>query len=87
MIHIQVDEDEVRDLYLKAIDEKVEKVDAELTFWDTKELKRRTRMSWNTIQDTFFYDENFPKYKVGGKWFYPAKEANQFLLEWLKRNK
>ncbi|WP_397386181.1 group-specific protein [Paenibacillus sp. VCA1] len=52
-------------------------------FWDTKELKRRTCMCWNTIQETFFYDPEFPKRKIGGKWYYPAREARQYLELWL----
>lgn len=82
-IQVDVDEQKVEKLYLEAIDKKIEKVDVDLVFWDTKELKRRTRMSWNTIQDTFFFDERFPKAKVGTKWFYPAKEAESFLRNWL----
>lgn len=84
MLQIQVDEKAVEQLYLSAINKKIEEVEAELVFWDTKELKRRTRMSWNTIQDTFFHDHRFPKVKVGGKWYFPAKECEMFLLNWLK---
>lgn len=83
MIKIEIDEAKVEQLYLDAIDKKIEKVDAELVFWDTKELKRRVCMSWTMIQDTFFFDERFPKVKVGGKWFYPAKETELFLRNWL----
>lgn len=52
-------------------------------FWDSKELKRQTCLSWNTIQDKFFFDPAFPKRKVGGKWLYPAKETAAFLEKWL----
>lgn len=83
MIQIQVDEQVVKQLYIDAINRKIEEFEADLVFWDTKELKRRTRMSWNTIQDTFFHNEQFPKVKVGGKWYFPAKECERFLLKWL----
>ncbi|SCM00677.1 Group-specific protein [Bacillus cytotoxicus] len=39
-------------------------------------------MSWNTIQDQFFFDPRFPKFKVGQKWYFPAKQTQKFLLEW-----
>jgi phage pi2 protein 07 len=87
MIQIQVDENEVRRLYLQKIDEKLREYDAEMVFWDSKELMRRTCMSWNTIQKEFFFDPRFPKYKVGGKWIFPAKETREFLLEWLKERR
>jgi len=48
---------------------------------------RRTNLSWNTIQDNFFHDKGFPKMKIGGKWLYPAKEAEEFLLVWLENKK
>lgn len=87
MLDIQIDENEVRQLYLKKLEEKIKEIDSELVFWDTNELKRRTCMSWNTIQEKFFYHPDFPKYKIGGKWYFPAQETKQFLLEWLKGRK
>ncbi|GGJ61751.1 group-specific protein [Virgibacillus salexigens] len=87
MLQVQVDEEEVRRLYQKAIKKKVEEVSHDLVFWDTKELKRRTCLSWNTIQDTFFFDERFPKMKVGSKWLFPARETEKFLNEWMDERK
>lgn len=84
MIKIQIDEVELRQMVQAAVREKINTIDKELVFWDTRELKRRTCMSWNTIQEHFFHDPRFPKVKLGGKWFYPAKEVEQFLLIWLK---
>lgn len=84
MIKIQIDEAVLHQILQAAIQEKISAIDKDLVFWDTKELKRRTCMSWNTIQDNFFHDERFPKVKIGGKWFYPAKETEAFLIMWLK---
>lgn len=83
ILQVAVDDAKVEQLYLDAIARKIELVDAELVYWDTNQLKRRTCMCWNTIQENFFYDENFPKAKVGGKWYYPAKETELFLQKWL----
>lgn len=55
MISVQVDEKEVRNLYLAKVEEVVKEIDAELVYWDANELKRRTCMGWNTIQKTFFF--------------------------------
>lgn len=84
IIQIQVDEEAIKQLYVEAIEKKLKDIDKELIFWDTKELKRRTCLSWNTIQDNFFHHEDFPKVKLGGKWLFPAKETEAFLLKWLK---
>lgn len=83
MINIEVDEQKVRELYLEKLREKMKEIDNELVFWDANELKRRTCMCWNTIQKEFFYNPNFKKKKVGNKWYFPANETKQFLLEWL----
>lgn len=84
MLHIQVDEQAIKQMYEEAIFTKLEELDASKVFWDTRELKRRTCMSWNTIQEHFFHDPRFPKVKLGGKWFYPGKETERFLDQWLK---
>ncbi|AYK08902.1 group-specific protein [Brevibacillus laterosporus] len=83
MIKVEIDEIEVRRMYLEKLKEKMEEVESELVFWDSKELMRRTCMCWNTIQDKFFFDPRFPKFKVGGKWYFPTKETREFLIEWL----
>lgn len=35
----------------------------------------------------FLHDQRFPKYKVRAKWLFPATEARQFLIIWLKEQK
>lgn len=84
MLTVEINENEVRNLYLEMLEEKIREVDAEMVFWDANELKRRTCLSWNTIQDKFFYDPRFPKFKVGQKWMFPAEETKKFLLQWLR---
>ena len=83
MLDIQINEEEFKELYLEKLQERMREVEAELVFWDTKELKRRTCMSWNTIQEQFFFDPRFTKHKIGGKWYFPARETQQFLLMWI----
>ncbi|MED3965021.1 group-specific protein [Niallia circulans] len=83
MLSIQIDQNEVKQMYMEKLKEKISEVDAELVYWDANELKRRTCMCWNTIQKEFFFDPRFPKYKVGNKWYFPADNAKQFLLQWI----
>lgn len=87
LINVEIDQKEVRNLYFEKLEEKIKEVDAELVFWDANELKKRTCMSWNTIQNTFFFHPDFPKFKIGQKWYFPAQEAKQFLLKWLKEKR
>jgi hypothetical protein len=84
VINIQIDQHEVKQLYLEKLEEKIKEVDAELVFWDRNELLRRTCMSWNFIQEKFFFDPRFSKFKVGNKWYFPADKTKRFLLQWLE---
>lgn len=83
MISVKVDEVEVRNMCKQKISELLKEMDAELVFWDASELKKRTCMCWNTIQDTFFFDPRFIKRKVGQKWYFPVRETRLFLEQWL----
>ncbi|MDH4620112.1 group-specific protein [Brevibacillus sp. AY1] len=83
-IKIEVDGEKIKELCRERIQALVNEVENDLIFWDRKELLRRTRMCWNTIQSQFFHDPRFPKYKVGSKWYFPAKESKSFLEHWIK---
>ncbi|MDQ0257924.1 phage pi2 protein 07 [Evansella vedderi] len=83
MIKVDIDQEEVRKMILEKVEEVAKDVDKELIFWDSKELTRRTCMSWNTVVKTFFHDPRCPRYKVGGKWYFSAEEMKKFLLVWL----
>jgi hypothetical protein len=83
MLTVKVDENEVRKMCFQKIRELIKEVDAEFVFWDTAELKKRTCMCWNTIQESFFFDPRFPKHKVGSKWYFPARQTRLFLEQWI----
>lgn len=85
MISVKVDEELLKEMVKQEIKEKLKKADRELIFFDFKELKRLTCLSENTIRTTFFYEPDFPKYKVGGKWLFPANETREYLLNWLSK--
>jgi hypothetical protein len=83
MLQVQIDEFAVHEEVRRQVAEKLREADTELVFWDAKELMRRTCMSWNFIQQQFFYDPRFPKAKIGSKWYFPARETREFLERWL----
>ena len=87
MLTVNLDESAVNEMLKVEIKKHLEKLEHQQTFWDSDDLKKHCRMSWNTIQDTFFHEPDFPKAKIGGRWLYPAKEAEQFLLSWLNERK
>ena len=83
MLTVKIDESAVQEEVRRQVAEKLKEADTELVFWDAKELMRRTCMSWNFIQQQFFYDPRFPKAKIGSKWYFPARETREFLERWL----
>lgn len=85
MLTVQVDENLINEIVTNEVAKKVEASAHRHTFWDMKELCRQTNMSENFIKEHFFYDEQFPKFRVGRKWLMPAKDTEKFLLAWLKK--
>ncbi|MEE8669255.1 group-specific protein [Heyndrickxia faecalis] len=83
MFTIQIDEKLVEQKFDEELKRRLDRIQDNRTFWDMKELCRQTCLSENTIKERFFYDKRFPKFKVGGKWLFPAKEAEEFLIKWL----
>ncbi|WP_035322672.1 group-specific protein [Peribacillus kribbensis] len=86
VLEIKVNEAELKKVYLEEIKENLKKLNTELVLWDTKELEKRTCMCMNTIQKEFFYHPDFPKRKVGNKWYYPAEKTRDFILNWIEEN-
>ncbi|KMY49538.1 hypothetical protein [Peribacillus loiseleuriae] len=84
MLNIQIDEQMVEKTFLTELKKRLDQLQNKQTFWDMKELCRQTNMSENSIKEKFFFDTRFPKYKIGGKWYFPTAEAESFLLMWIK---
>ena len=84
MLTVQVNEEEMDDIIREEIKSKLSVLTHRHTFWDLNELSRQTCMSIKFIRDNFFFNEDFPKFRVGRKWLMPAEETEQYLLAWLK---
>lgn len=84
MLSVQLDERMIESLFLEELKKRLDQLENKLTYWDMKTLCKQTCLSENTIKEKFFYDARFPKYKVGGKWMFAAKETEEFLIIWLK---
>lgn len=84
MLSVQLDERMIESLFLEELKKRLDQLENKLTFWSMKELCKQTCLSENTIKEKFFYDERFPKHKVGGKWLFPADECEKFLIMWIR---
>lgn len=85
MIDINVDETELETIIRQEVRKKIESITHKTMFWDMKELCRQVSLSETTVKEAFFYEEGFPKFKVGKKWLINAKLAEEFLMKWSMR--
>ena len=86
MLKISMDEKAIEEKFYQELKKTLSRIDHQRTLWDMRELCRQTCMCENTIKDRFFYEPHFPKHKIGGKWYMPAKETEEFLLDWIRTN-
>ncbi|GEK30298.1 hypothetical protein KZO01_06070 [Kurthia zopfii] len=85
MLNVQIDSEQLEHDYKVALNKAISEITFQKTFWDFKELMNQTCMSKSFILEKFFYEPDFPKYKVGQKWLMPAVETQEFLKNWLKK--
>lgn len=83
MIRVQLDESYIDETFKKELTKRLDEIESREVFWDMNTLQEKTKMSVNSIKDTFFYDDRFIKRKIGQKWYFPADESRAFLLKWL----
>lgn len=64
-----------------------QQIDGNSVVWDIKTLCEKICMSRNVVENTFFWLPDFPKFKVGKKWYIRAEEAMRYLIELLKNQR
>ncbi|WP_141433001.1 group-specific protein [Bacillus sp. 03113] len=83
MIDIQVDHRSIEKQFQEELKKHLDEIQNRTVFWDMHELCRQTCMSEPFVKEQFFFDPRFPKFRVGRKWLFPAKQAEEFLIQWL----
>lgn len=79
MIRVEIDEQELKNIYLQKVEERLEELESVVFFMNSKQLCEYLNMSWNTIVDSFLYDDEFPSLKVGTKWLFNRKEVQKYM--------
>lgn len=79
MIRVEIDEQELKNIYLQKVEERLEELESMVFFMNSKQLCEYLNMSWNTIVESFLYDEEFPSLKVGTKWLFNRKEVQKYM--------
>lgn len=84
MLSVQINQNDIEQKFHEELRKHLDEIQNRTVFWDMKELCRQTCMSEPFIKEKFFFDPRFQKFRVGRKWLFPAKETEQFLIQWLK---
>ena len=82
---LKIDEGQIIEMAREEIREKLRIVENDFVFWDMKTLCEKTCMSRSFVNNTFFWLEDFPKKKVGGKWLMSPKKVAAYLESWLDK--
>lgn len=83
MFNVHIDPLFAETILREEIQKNIEQVSIKTLFWDMKELCRQVQMSETFVKEQFFYNPDFPKFRVGKKWLMPAKQTEEFLLAWI----
>lgn len=78
----KINEEVVLEILQASINEKVEQLAQEKIFWTVSELEKYANMNIGTMKNHFFYDEDFPKFKVGRDWRFPVIRTKEYLEHW-----
>lgn len=79
MLHIQIDENALRELYLSKVEERLSAIEDEVFFMSSAELCKFVGMSWVTVSKYLICDEEFPKLRNGNRWIFPKAEVTKYL--------
>ncbi|PAL05263.1 helix-turn-helix domain-containing protein [Peribacillus simplex] len=79
MINFEIDKEQLRELYLQKVEERLEALESEVFFMNSRQLAAYLNMSWNTICENLLYDQEFPSLRLGSKWLFNKKEVQMYM--------
>lgn len=88
MIQVQINEEELKEIYLQKLDECLKKIESEVFFFDSKALCKFVGMSWTSVNAHLMSDPDFPVIRLGSKFLYPRQEVENYMKNfyWEVRN-
>lgn len=82
MITIQVNEEELKQLYEAEIKKRLDQLEFQSLLMDSKQLCKMLSLSWPTVEKMFISDPHFPSMKVGTKWLFHRGEVQKYIDKW-----
>ncbi|MCR8978654.1 helix-turn-helix domain-containing protein [Brevibacillus laterosporus] len=82
MFNINLNEDELKTLYLEEVQKRLEDWEQQTLLMDMKELCKMLSLSRPTVEKLFIYNPDFPSMRVDKKWLFPRKEVETYIKRW-----
>lgn len=82
MIQVNINEEELKEIYIKMVEERLTEIEGETFFLNSAQLKKYVGMSWNPIQLHLMSDPDFPAIRLGNKWLFPRNEVEQYMKKY-----
>ncbi|MFA9559857.1 helix-turn-helix domain-containing protein [Evansella sp. AB-rgal1] len=82
MFNINLNEDELKTIYLEEVQKRLEEWEQQTLLMDMKELCKMLSLSRPTVEKLFIYNSDFPSLRVGKKWLFPRKDVEEYIKRW-----
>ncbi|AQU78307.1 hypothetical protein [Planococcus faecalis] len=82
MIQVNINEEELKEIYIKMVEERLTELEAETFFLNSKQLQKFIGMSWNSITTHLMSDPTFPAIRLGHKHLFPRYEVEQYMKKY-----
>lgn len=82
MINIDIDGSRLEELAKEALKARMEEIEDDVFFMDSKQLQKFVGMSWNSIVTHLLSDDNFPAIRLGHRWLFPRKDVSAYMQKY-----
>lgn len=79
MIQVNIDQEQLKALYLEKMEERIKEIEETVFFMNSKQLQNYLNMSWNSIDKHFLHDPEFGAIRIGAKWLFNKRQVDSFM--------
>lgn len=82
MFNINLNENELKTIYLEEVQKRLDVWEQQTLLMDMKELCKILSLSRPTVEKLFIFNPDFPSMRVGKKWLFNRKEVEEYIKSW-----
>lgn len=79
MIHVQIDNEALKALYLERVNEHLKEIEETVFFMNSKQLQKYLNMSWSSIETYFLHDPEFGSIRLGSRWLHHKRQVDSYM--------